>query len=273
MTPPTRLSSDKTRGARARLVLVVASTLASTAIGCGGTTSPVSNACPAIAATGGNPVGTWVVTDSCQQPYAQTMTPDWCSQLVYTKGTAKDGLFLGQAFLPIDTTTGMDAMGKFTAKSWVSYVADPACPMNDCGQYSAKLTFAGMTTTKFPLGCLQQHNPNPTCADLQKGISELVTLPNIENVSCTPDDAGGCDCTYLVTNDTIVGDVGTWRIVDGLMMHYPSLPNILPPETSDFAVEGTMMQLHGHAGVPLLAHDPLRTLTLVRGPDGFMPTP
>ena len=94
--------SSQTPRALARLALV----LLATAAGCSGTTSPVSDACPAIAATGGNPVGTWVVTDSCQQPYAQTMTPDWCSQLVYTPGTAKDGLFLGQAFLPLDTTTG-----------------------------------------------------------------------------------------------------------------------------------------------------------------------
>jgi hypothetical protein len=261
--------SSQTPRALARLALVLLATVA----GCSGTTSPVSDACPAIAATGGNPVGTWVVTDSCQQHYAQTMTPDWCSQLVYTQGMAKDGLFLGQAFLPLDTTTGTDDKGKFTAKSWVSYVADPSCPNNDCGQYSAKLTFAGMTTTNFPIGCLQAHNPNPSCDDLQKGISALVTLPNIENVSCTSDGAGGCNCTYLVTNDTVFGDVGSWRIMNGLLMHYPSLPNILPPEMSDFSVDGAMMQLHGHAGVPLLAHDPLRTLTLVRGPAGFNPTP
>jgi hypothetical protein len=260
--------------ARLSLVLVFAA-----ALGCGNGTSAVSNVCPPIASAGNSsvgPVGTWVVTDSCQVPYAQTATADWCSQLVYGDSTVKDGLFLGQAFLPILTTAGTDATtGKFNAASWVTYT-DDGCPDQTCGQYSAKITFSGQTTTKFPKGCLELHTPNPTCDDLQKDMQTLITndvLPMIQMLNCADDGAGSCDCTYVVTNMTVAGDVGSWRLSNGVLMHYPSLPAIYPPEASDFSLAGDSLQVHGHAGVPLLAHDPLRTLTLTRAPAGFNPSP
>jgi hypothetical protein len=257
--------------ALSRLVLLFAATVA----GCSSGTSPVSNACPAIESTGGNPVGTWVVTDSCQVPYAQTMITDWCSQLVYGNGTVKDGLVLGQAFAPIVTGTGTDPMtGMFTASSWITYTEDALCPNHDCGTYAARITYAGPTEVNFPPGCLDQHTPTPSCSELQMQAQMLVdnnVLPLIQNLSCVPASNGGCDCSYVVTNTTVFGDVGTWRVIDGRMVHYPATP--LPAEYADFTVAGDMMQLHGHAGVPLLAHDPLRSLTLMRGPADFKPTP
>jgi hypothetical protein len=225
--------------------------------GCSNGTSPVQSFCPPIESTGGNPVGTWTVTYACQVPYAQQSTADWCAQLVYGDGTVKDGLFLGQAFIPVDTMGG----------SKVVFTEDPGCPNHDCGTYMANLIFAGPTTTKFPKGCLEQHTPNPTCQDLQADMLMLImndVLPMIQNLSCADDGAGGCDCSYTVTNATVAGDVGTWRVENNLMMIYPSLPNQQPPETADVSVDGNVMQLHGHASVPLLAHDPLRTLTLAK---------
>jgi hypothetical protein len=265
----TRFTASTTR-ALAPLLLV----LVSSGAGCGKGTSPATSACPGIAATGGNPVGSWVVTDACQVPYAKTATPDWCSQLVYGGGTVKDGLFLGQPFAPIVTDSGIDpATGKFTASSWVKYT-DDGCPNHDCGQYAARVTFAGQTTTNFPPGCLDMHTPTPTCSELQMQMQMLVdnnVLPLIQNISCVQASNGGCDCSYLVTNATIFGDQGTWRLSDGLIVHYPSPAQ--PPESVDYSVDGDTMELHGHAGIRLLTHDPLRTLSLVRGPAGFNPTP
>jgi hypothetical protein len=251
---------------RLRLTLAIAASLAATsAVGCNSGTHSVSNVCPAVESTGSNPVGTWVVTDSCQVPYARTATTDWCSQLVYyatmpkSPGTVKDGLFLGQEVIPIATDMG---------QSTVTYMDNGSCPNHDCGTYAAMLVFAGPTTTNFPLGCLKAHTPNPTCGDLETQINALAmnVLPLIEDLHCVDDGNGGCNCAYTVTTATIAGDVGNWRIDNGLLVHYPSLPNILPPEVADVAINGNVMQLHGHEGVPLLAHDPLRTLTLQRKP-------
>jgi hypothetical protein len=251
---------------RPRLTLAIAASLAATSTaGCNSSTQSVSNVCPVIESTGGTPVGTWVVTDSCQVPYMRTATPDWCSQLVYyenmpkSPGTVKDGLFLGQEFIPIATDMG---------QSTVTYMDNGSCPNHDCGTYSAMLVFAGPTTTNFPLGCLKAHTPNPTCADLETQINALAinVLPLIEDLHCVDDGNEGCNCSYTVTTATIAPDVGNWRIDNGLLVHYPSLPNILPPELTDIQVNGDTMELHGHDGVPLLTHDPLRNLTLQRKP-------
>jgi hypothetical protein len=254
------------RAALALALTLAASVAGSALVGCGSSSRQVSDVCPPPDSTGGgSPVGTWTVTDSCQIPYARTATPDWCSQLVYFAtmgkmvGTVKDGLFLGQEFIPIATDKG---------QSTVTYMDNMACANHDCGTYSAMLVFAGPTTTNFPLGCLKAHTPNPTCDDLTTQINALAmnVLPLIENLHCVPAADESCDCSYTVSTDTIAPDVGNWRIENNLLVHYPTLPSLFPPELADFQVSGDMMQLHGHNGVPLLAHDPLRSLTLQRKP-------
>jgi hypothetical protein len=257
------------------LVALVGLVLAS--LGCGAGTSSVSNVCPSFPSTGGDPLGdpaammtTWTVSDSCQVPYPRTATADWCSQLVYGDGVVKDGLFLGQQFIPISTMNG---------ESTVTYTADANCPNHDCGTYSAMLVFSGPTTTNFPLGCLRQHTPNPTCAptagalagsDLQTQIQMLAenVLPMIVGLTCVDDGNDGCNCSYTVTTKTIAPDVGSWRVEADthLLIHYPSLPALAVAYPADVEIDGATMMLHGHAGIPLLAHDPLRNLTLVRTP-------
>jgi hypothetical protein len=262
LAPPRTSSTRAERRARVALA-VLAGLAAAPLVACSSGTSSVNNLCPAVDSTGGNPIGTWTVTDSCQVPYARTATPDWCSQLVYfatagkTPGTVKDGLFLGQEFIPIATDMG---------QSTVSYMDNGSCPNHDCGTYSAMLVFEGPTTTNFPLGCLKMHTPNPTCDDLTTQINLLAmnVLPTIVDLKCAPAANESCDCSYTVSTATIAPDVGTWRIENGLLVNYPSLPNVLPLELTDFQVNGDTMTLHGHAGVPLLAHDPLRSLTLQR---------
>jgi hypothetical protein len=170
----------------------------------------------------------------------------------------QDGLFLGTEFLPI---VGVSADGKTI--SHISYAADPTCGQS-CGTYEAMLVFEGTSTTNFPLGCLRQHIPDPTCDDLGAKIQTLVNvLPTIQHVQCKKVEGGdSCDCTYFVTTSTVAGDVGAWRVENGLLVHYPS--TLAQAGLTDFSIVGDKLQLHGHDNQPLLAHDPLRSLDLVR---------
>jgi hypothetical protein len=219
----------------------------------------VNSWCAPVVSTGGDPTGNWEITGSCQVPYARTATDDWCSHLVYGTEHVVDGLILGQEFLPI--TSGS-----------IKYGPDPD-PSHGCGPgcgiYEAELVFSGRTTTHFPLGCLKQHTPDPTCDDLGAKVQTLVesnVLPTIQDVHCTaePDDPDSCACDYLVTTATIATDTGAWRVRNGLLVHYPG--TLAQAGLTDIAIDGDVMLLHGHEGMPLLAHDPLRSLDLRRKP-------
>ena len=230
--------------------------------GCDDGTRAVNKDCPQLAAaTGGNPLGKWHVQNSCQVPYARTAADDWCQKLVYGANGVSDGLFLGTDVLPILGGPQVSAVdGKTTSD--ITYSPDPTglCGQN-CGYYAVTLVFEGTSTTNFPLGCLRQHIPNPTCDDLSAKIQTLVNvLATIRNVQCTQGANDSCDCTYLSTTATSAPELGAWRVKDNLLIHYPQ--TLALAGLTDFAIVGDQMQLHGHNGMPLLAHDPLRNLTL-----------
>ena len=251
---------------RRALSNVPAACLALALLGCGSGTVRVNDVCPTMQSTGGDPTGTWVVTDSCQVPYPRTGTTDWCSQLVYGDGIVKDGLVLGQNFIPV----------KLGGASTITYTADETmCPKHDCGTYSAVIVFEGPTTTKFPHGCLVQHMANPSCSDLQTQINALAinTLPNVVDLTCKDDGSGGCNCSYTYTTGTVAGDVGFWRVQNGLLVHYPSLPALAAAYPADVQINGDVMELHGHGGIGLLSHDSLHNLTLMRAPPTLMRAP
>ena len=139
--------------------------------GCGTGTSSVNDFCaPIEGPTGGSPLGKWNVDPAlaCQVPTARVSSGDWCSKLVYDDRGVKDGLVLGQDFLPII----YDASDP-TKQSVIEYKVDPMCGQN-CGRYSAKLVFEGPSATDFPAGCLSQHEANPSCTDLGTKIQALV---------------------------------------------------------------------------------------------------
>ena len=263
---PLRASAhDRPTSGRARSLRGAALTLAVLTLGglaplaCGQGTYSVNSECPKLAAaTGGDPLGKWKVESSCQVPYARTTADDWCQKLVYGANGVADGLFLGTEILPIVGTSAADP----TVMSQITYSTDHSCG-NNCGTYEATLVFEGRSTTNFPLGCLRQHIANPTCDDLGAKIETLVNvLPMIQDVHCTLGANDSCDCSYIVTTATIASDAGAWRIQDNLLVHYPQ--TLAAAGFTDFAVIGNELQLHGHDGEPLLAHDPLRNLTLTR---------
>jgi hypothetical protein len=233
--------------------------LALVAVGCGGGTHSINNSCPKIQSQGGDPRGRWGVTSSCQVPYARTASDDLCSKLVYDGSGVKDGLILGQEFLPI------------LAPSTIRFETppgEPCGPDGTCGTYNAQLVFSGMATTNFPMGCLAQHQAHPTCADLEKKMEALIDTSVLATVrqhslSCVDEANGdGCDCTYLITTANLAPDVGAWRLEGDQLVIY--LGTAAQAGVVDFSVVGDSMSMHGHDGMPLLAHDPVRNLDLVR---------
>jgi hypothetical protein len=268
--------------------VALASAVAFTA--CGDGTHSINNLCPnKVAPIGGDPTGKWGVTNYCQINYPRTASPDWCSQLVLDQSGVHDLLFLGTEETKILTP------------SWINFKWEPAIPQDDpnappkpcgpagtCGTYEAALVFGGPTTTVFPMGCLRQHIADPTCGDLQTKMRALIqnnVNPTIffnqdnqndpRNIACV-DQPGGdaCACTYTVSTAGIATDLGAWRLDGNLLMTYPGV--LAQAGAVDFSVAGRLMSMHGHNGMPLLAHDPVRTLDLVHCDDqaikdGFCP--
>jgi hypothetical protein len=233
--------------------------LALVAVGCGGGTYPINNSCPKIQGPqGGDPRGTWGVTSSCQVRYARTASDDLCSKLVYDTSGVKDGLILGNEFLPILEPSTI---------TFETPPGEPCGPDGTCGTYRAQLIFAGLATTNFPMGCLTQNQAHPTCADLQTKMEDLIDSSVIATVrqhslSCVDAANGdGCDCKYLITTANLAPDVGAWRVDGNQLLTYPGTG--AQAGVVDFSAAGGSMSMHGHDGMPLLAHDPVRNLDLV----------
>jgi hypothetical protein len=252
-----RASRARAASPRARAGLLA---LALGAAACGSSTYSVDNKCPnKIAGPIGDPTGgRWTVQSYCQIPYARTAADDWCSKLVLDNSGVRDGLFLGTEITNIQPG------------SWIDYDAAPVglpCgPQGSlCGTYEEALIFAGRTSTIFPMACMRQHEANPTCLDLQAKIRELHNvLPTIQDVTCTDATSGdACSCSYTVTTATVATNLGAWRVEGGLLVHYPG--TLAQAGFVDFAINGDRMDMHGHNGMPLLGHDPLRNLTLTHG--------
>jgi hypothetical protein len=256
---------------------------------CGEGTHRINDFCPnKVNGTGGDPTGKWGVSSYCQIDYPRTASPDWCSQLVLDQSGVHDGLFLGT----VET--------KLLTPSWINFRWEPVVPKVDpndptepdrpcgpagsCGTYEAALVFGGPTTTVFPMGCLRQHQVDPTCGDLQLKMRMLIqnnvnptiffnqdNLDDPRNIKCV-DQPGSdaCACSYTVTTAGVATDLGAWRLDGDLLMTFPGV--LAQAGAVDYFVDvaaGTM-SMHGHDGMPLLAHDPVRSLELVRCDDAAM---
>jgi hypothetical protein len=117
------------------------------------------------------------------------------------------------------------------------------------------------------MACLTQHEAHPTCADLQKKMEAFIdknVLNTVKQNSLSCVDAAngdGCDCTYLITTAGLAPDVGAWRVDGSQLVTYPGTG--AQAGVVDFSVDGGAMSMHGHDGMPLLAHDAVRNLDLV----------
>jgi hypothetical protein len=284
-----------TRGQGALSALLVTFSVCFAA-GCG---QGAKGGCPALDSCGGNPAGTWTVSDVCQfqpvrpaqpistndfqnmnpplpptlappqpQPVlqAQSTSGDWCSSLVVTpSGSVMNAMLWHDAPKLIDGTL------LFIDNSYVTKLT-----------FSTKDFPPERNTTHFAPRCLMANGGNPTCQQLTTGLTDFykalkvsISVPETyQNISCAPSAAdGGCDCTYIYVlqvddaGDYLVRDDGTMLQDSHIFTFNGAEAFSQSPartfETTMCATPGVSLQLSGPNGGSLAGLQGLRTLTLV----------
>jgi hypothetical protein len=199
--------------------------------GCGGVGA--EGTCPALEACGGDPTGTWSIQQACEYqaprptqptdvmdymgtpPIPPTLTPpqpqptqlvaansgDWCSSLDYNGGT-------------VNNVTLWHDVPTLQPGSEIAFNPDQT--------YTALYKFStqypgARNTTHFAPICLTANGGDPTCADLEAGLTKFYAPgggtppppPTFNNIQCTTSPADkGCDCTYYFALQVV--DQGTW---------------------------------------------------------------
>jgi hypothetical protein len=245
---------------------------------------------------GGNPVGTWRLTETCAFPvvsrpaqnfdnsrgYFQpetgatppaTTSGSWCWDLSFDKDgnvvTPAQPMPNPDIVVPDSVTT----VGKVTFDANHSYL----------------YTLTAVSTTHFHVArsCFGANGANITCQDL---AMKLVTSPiGVNPVYKNPDpnkpafrcaDAGdGCDCQFdyleADSNANAVGDSGTWTQDGNVIHHYSvagqgifadSSPTTRTVRDATFCQTGDSMALTGAHGTAIALKSGLRTLYLTRMP-------
>jgi hypothetical protein len=252
--------------------------------------------CPELSNCGGPvPIGTWVLDPhhpSCSEdlyvaptdprlpggtlpaartPLIEPALYDWCDQLLLQAFNEKTGtLVLAANFYTPDIQIGAGT---------VTFKTD--------GTYSAGLTRTGSFTLAFPALCVREfgatdnnpafdYNANMTsgppvniCKQIELPLGQMGMGPgSFRNTSCSPDGAGGCDCTFDATETG--GGAGTYLtqatdpVLDSNIIL--ALPGKDFPQNISYCNTGNELQLTGANGEYLFGTLGLRTLDLVLQP-------
>jgi hypothetical protein len=268
------------------------------AVGCGSLEKGATGSCTDLVACGGSPVGAWTgVVDSCQfQPVrpaqaidvteftqnstgpmtamiappqpnpvvtTQTTSGDWCSSLVYNPDSSVSNVQLWHDAPILDAAN-------------ITYGPDMS--------YLTTLTFStkgfpvDRNTTRFPLRCLLANGAPPpvSCSAFAAGLTTFYkpqsagVPPNFDQIACSDDGAGGCNCTYVYT--IVVSDQGMWKSEgttllqdSSVFLYNGAMLNSQSPATtlkSTYCAQNGRLQLTGPAGGSLFGVLGLRTLEL-----------
>lgn len=260
---------------------------------CGG--KGAGGPCPVLSDCGGDPTGTWMVTDSCSfetynKPSVETVPPeygvpsppapsgDWCWSLVVNP----DGTIANATPAPMTgVTIGNNSLnaGASTINGDIVLNSGTVC-FNPDHTYLYTLTAVSHNQIYLARSCLGVNGASMTCSALTDALTNFFVAesPQYYNFACTPmgDD---CNCTFDYTespsaNNSAVGTTGTWAIQDGLIWTYANIGQALSNlyygshtvMQSDYCVSSDLqtLQLTGYRGTPLALHAGLRTLTLTK---------
>jgi hypothetical protein len=269
------------------LVSAAALTVSVAATSCGGNTG-AQGSCPDGASCGGDPSGSWKVTQTCQFSPPRPIQP-----LTYTEYTAKPQDPLVPPVQPLPSTSGDWCSGLFypgpgaitNVELWhdTAQLTSGTLTFSKDKTYQANLTFqARDQVTHFATACLETGGFSASCSGLQTDLTSFYAMAkgqNFKNIRCTEASTsdGGCDCTY--TYEVDLSDQGTWSTSGGLLFqnsqtytynglavqeYQPQVPTI-----SNYCVRGGMT-MTGYQGASLSGVLGLRTLTLSAAGSGGM---
>lgn len=193
---------------------------------------------------GGNPVGNWILSDSCQDPsyrtplqrtyLGQPITParqpppepassDWCADLKYGPGG------ISALNLPHDTAA--------LVGTYLTYDSNMT--------YGAFITSRSTASIEFSISCLTRFGYFDSCDGFGKAFADYgAQLGGVKDTSCAP-STSGCLCHYVVEADAAGTDLtGTWSVSGNLLTHFAGT-GVLPSQ-ADFCVQGDTMTLWGH---------------------------
>jgi hypothetical protein len=241
---------------------------------------------------GGNPVGTWEVTDTCSFPVVSRPAQNYDTTRGYfepetgaTPPAQTSGFWCwdlsfdtdGKIKTPATPISNPDAVQIETANaiSRVTFSSD--------GTYLYQLTATSTTTFHVARSCFGVNGMNVSCTDFATDLnmSGIANNPSYMNVvkgqpsfQCM-DEGDGCTCTfhYLETDNfgSAVGDKGGW-VQDGNVIHHYSIsgqgnlfdtsPTRRTVRDATFCQNGDTMVLTGANGQPIALKSGARTLYL-----------
>jgi hypothetical protein len=281
-----------------RSSLVAAMVASALAAGCG---QGAKGGCPALDSCGGNPAGTWSVSDVCQyqpvRPAQPVDTSDFTNMtppLAPTLAPPQPAVVLLQQTSSGDWCNSLDVRPDNRVANAVLWhdapkLVDGQLTFIDADHsYVTKLKFstegfaAERNMTHFAPRCLVANGGNPTCDQLAAGLKMLYMAANpfvpdtFQNISCTTAASdGGCDCSYIYVVQ--VDDAGTYRVRDdGVLVQESGVITFNGatafPQSPSRAFETTMcatpgvLELSGANGGALSGLQGLRTMALIPKP-------
>jgi hypothetical protein len=219
---------------------------------------------------GGDPTGSWVEVDSCQDPAIADSTiakrsyrgqpaitagqaapeptsTDWCSDLVY--GANGISFFM----LPRDTPRIQGAYLTYQSTSPTDH---------GTGVYGAFVTSSDRNSIEYSATCLARFGYLPDCVQFAESFATYgASLGGVKETSCEPSGDGGCHCSYLIESDAAGTNLsGTWSSSDHVLTHFAG--NMVLPSQVDYCVQGSRMTLWGHNRTNVLDFAGLRTMIL-----------
>lgn len=143
---------------------------------------------------------------------------------------------------------------------------------NANGTYVVSVNYRGPMEMDFAAGCFLDQGftivPDDTtstvstlsCKEFAPILQEgLATQPNISQIQCANDGAGGCVCGYSLL--LVTGVQGTWAPVGNTLVHTDSLASN-PVSSADYCIQGNSLELTGYKRTFLFNQPALRTLRL-----------
>jgi hypothetical protein len=245
--------------------------------------------CPSVDPTGGDVTGAWTPATYCSAKYDPVTSNDWCSQLIYDANGVRL-VMLGHPFLPLEPKTpeaDLQTDPKLRADMTTHLSFTPAkMPPNDSNTYESVLIFGPVPTrTNFSKACLTAYGqtiPDGDCSVFQDALQSFLgddgsawqsfnltplmfqpnffghlPRPQYSNFTCDDDHAGGCTCSYDVSQQ--VKDVGTWSTDRmGILTLYSATEAL--PYDHDYAASATTLSISGLDGLDVMGQHGLRTV-------------